>query len=55
MIVNYNYENNYQMELNNKTLERVRVIKYLGVLIQYNIISKTYVENKNFSINPYSG
>ena len=36
MIVNYKCENEYQMKLNSKTLQRVWVIKYLGILIQDN-------------------
>jgi hypothetical protein len=46
MIVNYKGENEYRMELNNKQLERVRVIKYLGILIQDNFKNELHIEDR---------
>lgn len=51
MIVNYKYETNYQMELNKKTLERVRVIKYLGVLIQDSFKNDLHIEDRICKLN----
>jgi hypothetical protein len=51
MVVNYKYKEIYNLELNGKQLERVNVMKYLGVLIQDNYKNDLHLEDRVSKLN----